>query len=122
MKFSLWYRSQSHSPPIIMTTMTTQNLSDALTDQICKISKSDHDLIERDRQSIERSCLRSHCKRVWQQLTSDERDSIRQTVKKETAIFNQMNCYESSVDAHCIERMQELIRESGCYPPQTSPS
>ncbi len=58
------------SSPIIMTTVTEQQFPETLTTRITEISEGDHDLIERDRQSIERSCLRSHCKRVWEQLTS----------------------------------------------------
>ncbi len=102
-----------------MTTMTKQNLSNDLTDRISQISKNDHDLIEQDRQSIERSCLRSHCIRVWQQLTSDERDSIRSSVRKESTFFDRYESADFLLESDCIERVQELVRESGCYPNST---
>ncbi len=101
---------------ILMTTVTKQTLSDTLSARINKISKGDRDLIERDRQSSEQSCLRSHCKRVWQQLTSKERDAIRHSIKKETTFFDRFESTDFLLESHCIKRVEELIQESGSFP------
>ncbi len=100
---------------MMMPTATKQSLSGTLTARIKEISKGDHDLVEQDRQSSKRSCFRSHCKRVWQQLTSKERDAIRHIVKKESAFFDRYESTDFLLESHCIKRVEELVRESGCY-------
>ena len=116
LRFIFWYRSQSHSvPPITMTTMTKQALPKGLTARIRKLSKGDHDLVERDRQSIERFCFRSHCKRVWQQLTSAERDLIRQAEKNKMKLFRGTGVPDSLLEDLCIKQVEELIQKAGCY-------
>ena len=116
LRFIFWYRSQSHSvPPITMTTMTKQALPKGLTARIRKLSKGDHDLVEQDRQSREQSCFHSHCKRVWQQLTSKERDVIRDAVKKEITFFDRYESTDFLLEPFCIKRVEEMVRESGSY-------
>jgi len=98
-----------------MSTATKQSLPDSLTARICEISKGDCDLVEQDRQSRERSCFQSHSKRVWQKLTSKERDIIRHSIKKETTFFDRFESTDFLLESHCIKRVEELIQESGCY-------
>ncbi len=106
--------------PILMTTVTLHKIPAALTEKICRLSEGSHDLFQRDRQSMEKSCFYSHCKRIWEQMTSEERNSIRHAIKNETARFNQLNCYESLLDSYCVKQIGTLIRESGCYPLQSN--
>ena len=120
LRFIFWYRSQSHSVPSnSMTTITKQTLPKKLTARISNISQGDSDLVEQDRQSSERSCFRSHCKRVWQQLTSKERDVIRDAIKKETTFFDSYESTDFLLESHCIKRVEEMVRESGSYSIQT---
>ena len=98
-----------------MTTTTKQTLSETLTARISEISKGDRDLVERDRRTFEQTCLHRHCKRVWQQLSSRERKTIRKSVQKETTMFSGTQCLEFLIEAHCIKQIEELILKSRSF-------
>jgi hypothetical protein len=74
------------------------------------------DIFERELQSFHRTCVRAHCRRLWEMLDADERASIH----KEIAHQMQSESGSSSdlfVDAQCINVIEEYLRALGKLAP-----
>jgi len=84
-------------------------------DRIHELSSTDHDLIQKDRESSERYVFSQHCQRVWEKLSGEERDLIRRDV------MSQVDAPLSSrfVDFDCLKELGRMIREAKGFPAVT---
>lgn len=101
----LWYCSrpmQSNRP-----------VDDLVAGTIAVISHDGMDLVEQDRKRIERRVFRGHCERVWQKLSSDDRNMLRErAIQKSPEVRN----YDWMLENACLQEVEGIIREAGRFP------
>ena len=83
-------------------------------DRIRELSISDHDLIQKDRESSERYVFSQHCQRVWEKLSSEERDLIRRDVKAHGDTHRSCRF----VDFDCLKELERMIHDAKGFTPE----
>ncbi len=82
--------------------------------RIHELSSSDHDLIQKDRESSERYVFSQHCQRVWEKLSSEERDLIRRDVMARDDSLLSFRL----ADYGCLNELGRMIHDAQSFPPQ----
>lgn len=83
-------------------------------ERIHELSSTDHDLIRKDRESSERYVFSQHCQRVWEKLSSEERDLIRRDViaRDDSLLSSRL------ADYGCLNELGRMIHDAQSFPTQ----